>query len=142
MPSGVGIVTLDLAAAGMDSTVSSAEPFFMRLGSNRWMLGRPELEGSAQDFSFTVVGGTGVAAAPFTLRLAQRDVYTDNSWSAVVAAPGLTDPVTLSQDSDAATGLIALPSWSALGTATISVLGWEHEAAVIETWNEACRPPG
>ena len=29
-----------------------------------------------------------------------------------------------------------------LGTATISVLGWEHEAAVIETWNEACPPPG
>jgi probable phosphoglycerate mutase len=30
----------------------------------------------------------------------------------------------------------------ALGTATISVLGWEHEAAVIERWNEACLPPG
>ena len=30
----------------------------------------------------------------------------------------------------------------ALGTATISVLGWEHETAVIERWNEACRPPG
>lgn len=26
----------------------------------------------------------------------------------------------------------------ALSTATISVLGWEHDAAVIETWNEAC----
>ena len=30
----------------------------------------------------------------------------------------------------------------ALGTATVSVLGWEHEAAVIERWNEACPPPG
>ena len=30
----------------------------------------------------------------------------------------------------------------ALGTATISVLGWEHETAVIERWNETCRPPG
>jgi broad specificity phosphatase PhoE len=28
----------------------------------------------------------------------------------------------------------------ALGTATISILGWEHESPVIETWNEACRP--
>ena len=28
----------------------------------------------------------------------------------------------------------------ALGTATVSVLGWDREAAVIETWNEACRP--
>jgi broad specificity phosphatase PhoE len=27
----------------------------------------------------------------------------------------------------------------ALGTATISILGWEHESPVIETWNEACR---
>ena len=26
----------------------------------------------------------------------------------------------------------------ALGTATVSVLGWEHDAPVIETWNEAC----
>jgi probable phosphoglycerate mutase len=25
-----------------------------------------------------------------------------------------------------------------LGTATVSVLGWEREAAVIETWNEDC----
>jgi broad specificity phosphatase PhoE len=28
----------------------------------------------------------------------------------------------------------------ALGTATISILGWEHDAPVVETWNEACRP--
>jgi broad specificity phosphatase PhoE len=28
----------------------------------------------------------------------------------------------------------------ALGTATVSVLGWEHDAAVIERWNEACAP--
>jgi broad specificity phosphatase PhoE len=28
----------------------------------------------------------------------------------------------------------------ALGTATISMLGWEHESPVIETRNEACRP--
>jgi probable phosphoglycerate mutase len=28
----------------------------------------------------------------------------------------------------------------ALGTATISILGWEHESSVIDTWNEACRP--
>ena len=27
----------------------------------------------------------------------------------------------------------------ALGTATVSVLGWERDAPVIETWNEACR---
>ena len=27
----------------------------------------------------------------------------------------------------------------ALDTATISVLGWDREVAVIETWNEACR---
>ena len=27
----------------------------------------------------------------------------------------------------------------ALGTATLSVLGWEHESPVVETWNEACR---
>jgi probable phosphoglycerate mutase len=27
----------------------------------------------------------------------------------------------------------------ALGTATVSVLGWEHETRVIESWNEACR---
>ena len=26
----------------------------------------------------------------------------------------------------------------ALGTATLSVLGWDRESAVIETWNEAC----
>ena len=26
----------------------------------------------------------------------------------------------------------------ALGTATLSVLGWERENPVIETWNEAC----
>jgi probable phosphoglycerate mutase len=26
----------------------------------------------------------------------------------------------------------------ALGTATISVLGWERETAVIESWNEDC----
>jgi broad specificity phosphatase PhoE len=26
----------------------------------------------------------------------------------------------------------------ALGTATVSVLGWEHETPVIEAWNEAC----
>ncbi len=26
----------------------------------------------------------------------------------------------------------------ALGTATISVLGWEREAPVIESWNEDC----
>jgi broad specificity phosphatase PhoE len=30
----------------------------------------------------------------------------------------------------------------ALGTASVSVLGWEHDAAVIERWNEACPPPG
>jgi probable phosphoglycerate mutase len=28
----------------------------------------------------------------------------------------------------------------ALGTATVSVLGWEHDGAVIERWNEACAP--
>ena len=28
----------------------------------------------------------------------------------------------------------------ALGTATISVLGWEHETAVIERWNDAGEP--
>lgn len=27
----------------------------------------------------------------------------------------------------------------ALGTATISVLGWEHDLPVVEAWNEACR---
>lgn len=27
----------------------------------------------------------------------------------------------------------------ALGTATVSVLGWEREAPVIESWNEACQ---
>jgi broad specificity phosphatase PhoE len=27
----------------------------------------------------------------------------------------------------------------ALGTATIGILGWERDARVIETWNEACR---
>ena len=27
----------------------------------------------------------------------------------------------------------------ALGTATVSILGWERKAAVVETWNEACR---
>ena len=26
----------------------------------------------------------------------------------------------------------------ALGTATMSVLGWERDAPVVETWNEAC----
>jgi probable phosphoglycerate mutase len=26
----------------------------------------------------------------------------------------------------------------ALGTATVSILGWDREARVIETWNEAC----
>jgi broad specificity phosphatase PhoE len=26
----------------------------------------------------------------------------------------------------------------ALGTATIGILGWEHESRVIETWNESC----
>ncbi len=37
---------------------------------------------------------------------------------------------------------LALPPVSgslfALATATVSVLGWEREAPVIETWNEAC----
>jgi broad specificity phosphatase PhoE len=27
----------------------------------------------------------------------------------------------------------------ALATATLGVLGWEHDARVIETWNESCR---
>lgn len=27
----------------------------------------------------------------------------------------------------------------ALGTGTLSVLGWEHEVPVIQTWNEACQ---
>jgi broad specificity phosphatase PhoE len=27
----------------------------------------------------------------------------------------------------------------ALGTGTLSVLGWEHEAPVVQTWNEACQ---
>jgi probable phosphoglycerate mutase len=27
----------------------------------------------------------------------------------------------------------------ALGTATISILGWDRETALVETWNEACR---
>ncbi len=27
----------------------------------------------------------------------------------------------------------------ALGTATLSVLGWEHETPVVKTWNEACQ---
>ena len=26
----------------------------------------------------------------------------------------------------------------ALGTATVSILGWDRETAVVETWNEAC----
>ena len=26
----------------------------------------------------------------------------------------------------------------ALGTATVSILGWDREQPVIETWNEAC----
>ena len=29
----------------------------------------------------------------------------------------------------------------ALGTGTISVLGWEHGTPVVQTWNEACRLP-
>ncbi len=29
----------------------------------------------------------------------------------------------------------------ALGTATVSMLGWEREVAVIETWNEPCQDP-
>jgi broad specificity phosphatase PhoE len=28
----------------------------------------------------------------------------------------------------------------ALGTATVSVLGWDRENAVVDRWNEACRP--
>ena len=28
----------------------------------------------------------------------------------------------------------------ALSTGTVSVLGWEHQDAVIQSWNEACRP--
>ena len=28
----------------------------------------------------------------------------------------------------------------ALGTATMCILGWERENAVVETWNEACHP--
>ena len=27
----------------------------------------------------------------------------------------------------------------ALGTGTLSVMGWEHEAPVVQTWNEACQ---
>ncbi len=38
---------------------------------------------------------------------------------------------------------LGLPATSgglfALGTATISVLGWDREMPVIETWNESCR---
>ncbi len=30
----------------------------------------------------------------------------------------------------------------ALGTATVSILGWERDQPVIETWNEACRLEG
>jgi broad specificity phosphatase PhoE len=30
----------------------------------------------------------------------------------------------------------------ALGTATISVLGWDRETPVIEAWNQACSPEG
>jgi len=29
----------------------------------------------------------------------------------------------------------------ALGTATVSVLGWERESPVIEQWNESCHLP-
>jgi broad specificity phosphatase PhoE len=28
----------------------------------------------------------------------------------------------------------------ALGTGTMSVLGWEHGSPVVQTWNEACQP--
>jgi broad specificity phosphatase PhoE len=40
---------------------------------------------------------------------------------------------------------LALPPASgalfALGTATVSILGWDRETAVVETWNEACPEP-
>jgi hypothetical protein len=26
----------------------------------------------------------------------------------------------------------------ALGTATLSILGWEHETPVVESWNVSC----
>jgi probable phosphoglycerate mutase len=36
------------------------------------------------------------------------------------------------------------PAWAGhrLGTATVSILGWERDQPVVETWNEACRPEG
>lgn len=118
MPNGASDITLDLHMYGVDSTIISAEPALTRIGSNRWTLGRHELDGTAQDFNFTVVGGTGVIAAPFTLRLMQRPALTDNGWSALVTAPGFTSPVSLTPTS---TGIIQLPTEAAFGNAIVTL---------------------
>lgn len=120
MPSGAGVLTINLAANGLDSTVSSPAEAFIRLGLNMWTLGRPELEGTIKEFSFTVIGGTGVNAIPFTLRLLQRQLFGDNGWTAVVVASGMAYPVTLSHVSAASTGVIVLPVESARTMATIT----------------------
>jgi broad specificity phosphatase PhoE len=54
-------------------------------------------------------------------------VFSHGHLLRVLAARWLGQPATLG-------GIFAL------GTATISILGWEHDAPVVETWNEACRP--
>lgn len=122
MPSGAGAVTLDLAVAGTDSTlITPAPPANLRVGLNMWTLGRPELDGTTTDFNFTVIGGTGMVAAPFTLRLVQRELFADNSWSALVTAPGLDASIALTYGSAASAGLIPLPASAAFGAANVTL---------------------
>jgi hypothetical protein len=117
MNSPASTVSMELATSAQ-STVSSSLAASTRAGVNNITLGWPYA--FTQDLNFSVVSEAGVAGQNFTIRIVWAAPSSDNSWSLVLNAPGITSTY-LTSLSPASAGIITLPPTAALGVATIQI---------------------